>query len=208
MKDTMTRPIDGVIFDLGGVVVDWNPRHLYRKLFDGDDVAMERFLAEICTGAWNEEQDAGRSPAEATEARVALFPVWETHIRAFYGRWIEMVAGPIAGTGDVLRQLHAGGLKLYALSNWSAETFPLVEHRFEEFALFDRIFLSGHYGVAKPDARFYEAALAAIPLARERLVFIDDNPINVAAGNGLGLKSLVFTGAAKLDNDLRALAGE
>ena len=204
----MSHPIDGVIFDLGGVLVDWNPRHLYRKVFGGDEAGMERFLGEVCTSAWNEAQDAGRSLAEGTEVLVALFPAWETQIRAFYGRWIEMVAGPIAGTGDVLRRLHAGGLKLYALSNWSAETFPLVEHRFEEFALFDRIFLSGHYGVAKPDARFYEAALAAIPIARERLVFIDDNPINVAAGNGLGLKSLVFTGAAKLDNDLRALAGE
>jgi 2-haloacid dehalogenase len=197
--------IDGVIFDLGGVLVDWNPRHLYRKLFDGDDAAMERFLGEVCTSAWNEEQDAGRLLAHGTEGLVAKFPAWEVHIRAFYGRWIEMVAGRVAGTVDVLRRLSAGGLKLYALSNFSAETFPLIEPRFDEFRLFDRIFLSGHYGVAKPDARFYEAALAAIPVARERLVFIDDNPVNVAAGNGLGLKSLVFSGAVTLEQDLRAL---
>ncbi|MCE9521955.1 MAG: HAD-IA family hydrolase [Alphaproteobacteria bacterium] len=199
----MTHAIDGVIFDLGGVVVDWNPRHLYRKVFDGDEGAMEHFLAEVCTGAWNEQQDAGRSLAEATAERVAAFPELETEIRAFYGRWIEMVAGRVAGTAEIMRRLQARGVKLYALSNWSAETFPLVEHRFEEFRLFEHMFLSGHYGMAKPEARFYEAALAKIPLARERLVFIDDNAVNVAAAAQIGLRSLAFTDAARLSADLR-----
>jgi len=201
----VTHAVEGVIFDLGGVVVDWNPRHLYRKLFAGDEGAMERFLAEVCTSAWNEEQDAGRSLAEATEERVRAFPAWEAQIRAFYGRWIEMVAGRIHGTAEIMRRLHAGGYKLYALSNWSAETFPLVEPRFEEFGLFERIFLSGHYGMAKPDARFFDAALARIPVAKPKLVFIDDNPVNVAAAARLDLRSVAFTSAAALGEELRAL---
>jgi len=190
----VSEAIEGVVFDLGGVVVDWNPRHLYRKVF-ADEAAMERFLAEVCTGAWNGLQDAGRTLAEATAERVAAFPAFETEIRAYYGRWREMVAGRVPGAG----------YKLYALSNWSAETFPLVEDDFEEFALFEDILLSGCFGLAKPDRRFFDAALARIGTPAERLVFTDDNADNAAAGAQIGMKGIAFRDASQLERDLRAL---
>ena len=200
----MTIP-QAVIFDLGGVLIDWNPNYLYRKIFGGDQAKIDWFLAEICPNEWNVKQDAGRSLALATEERVAVHPEWENEIRAFYERWIEMVGGLVPGTADILHELHAAGVPLYALSNWSAETFPLIRHRFDVLDLFERIFLSGEHGFAKPDERLYRAAFDGIGLPVENLIFIDDNLHNIAAAERLGLKSLVFTDAKGLRGDLRAL---
>lgn len=197
--------VRGVIFDLGGVVVDWNPAYVYRGVFAGDEAKMHRFFAEICPPSWNAEQDAGHSVAQATEERVAMFPGWEKEIRAYYGRWIEMIGGAIPGTTELIGELKALGLPLYALSNWSAELFPQVRHRFAAFDLFDRIFLSGDYRLIKPDPRFYRAALAEIPLPKESLVFVDDNPENVSGGKNVGLTSLPFVGAKQLRAALKAL---
>ena len=197
--------VRGVIFDLGGVVVDWNPAYVFRDVFAGDEAKMRRFFTEICPQSWNAEQDAGHSVARATEQRVALFPAWEKEIRAYYGRWIEMIGGAVPGTTELIGELKALGLSLYALSNWSAELFPLVRHRFAAFDLFDRIFLSGDYRLIKPDPGFYRAALAEIPLPKESLVFVDDNPDNVAGGENVGLTSLPFTGAEPLRAALHAL---
>jgi 2-haloacid dehalogenase len=197
--------IAGVVFDLGGVVIDWNPRYVYRDIFAGDEAKMETFLTKICPQSWNEKQDAGRSLEAGTRERVALFPAWEREIRAFYDRWIEMIGEPIPKTAELMDELKALGLPLYALSNWSAELFPLVRRKVPAFALFDRIFLSGEYRMIKPDPRFFEAVLAEIPLPRERLVFIDDSPANVAGGQAVGLRSLHFTGAETLRGQLRAL---
>jgi 2-haloacid dehalogenase len=197
--------IKGAIFDLGGVVIDWNPRFVYRDVFAGDEAKMEYFLAEICPMSWNARQDAGQPLAEGTAERVALFPEWEKEIRAYYARWIEMIGDSIPGTAELMGEMKAQGLPLYALSNWSAETFPLVRNRIPAFTLFERIFLSGEYKMIKPDARFYRAALEEIPVAPENLVFIDDNAVNVAAAGALGLAALHFSGADKLRADLRAL---
>ena len=194
-----------VIFDLGGVVIDWNPNYLYRKIFGEDQAKIDWFLKEICPSEWNEKQDAGRSLAVATQERVAAHPEWEAPIRAFYERWVEMLGGPIAGTADIMRELSAAGVPLYALSNWSAETFPMARARFDELNLFEKIFVSGEYGMAKPDERFYRTAFEGIGLPIENLVFIDDNLRNIAAAERLGLRSLVFTDAAALRRDLRAL---
>jgi 2-haloacid dehalogenase len=196
--------IEGVIFDLGGVVVDWNPTHLYRKLF-ADEGAATDFLANICTPAWNEKQDAGRPLSEATAELLALHPKWEREIRAFYDRWIEMIGGPIPGTLQVIRDLKAAGVRLFALSNWSAETFPQVIDRFEAFALFEQIVVSGQHGCAKPDARFYAIALERFGLPPESLVFIDDNERNVAGAEAAGIRGLPFTNAGQLRRDLAAL---
>jgi 2-haloacid dehalogenase len=194
-----------VIFDLGGVVIEWDPAHLYRKIFDGEQAKVNMFLAEICPQAWNERQDAGRSLAEATEERVAAHPQWENEIRAFYGRWIEMVGGPVPGTADIMRDLKALGLRLFALSNWSAETFPLVRGRFPELDLFEKIFLSGEHGIVKPDERFYRIALDGIGLPVEQMLFIDDSRKNILAAERLGLRSLFFTDAKALRGDLLAM---
>jgi 2-haloacid dehalogenase len=197
--------IVGLIFDLGGVVIDWNPEYVFHDVFAGDKAKMDRFFTEICPMSWNEKQDGGYPLAQATEERVAMFPGWEKEIRAFYGRWIEMVGDPIPGTTELLTELKATGYLLYALSNWSAETFPLVKDRVPAFKLFERIFLSGEYRMIKPDPNFYEAVLAEIPVPRERLVFIDDNPANVAGAENVWLKALRFTDADQLRADLKAL---
>ena len=138
------------IFDLGGVLVDWNPRYLYRKLFDGDEVAMERFLGEICNTAWNLQQDAGRPFAEACALLVARHPGQRGLIEAYRARWPEMLAGPIHGTVEILRELKARGTPLYALTNWSAETFPLALERYDFLHWFEGTVGSGVEMLLKP----------------------------------------------------------
>ena len=197
--------IQAVIFDLGAVVIDWDPRILYRKIFDGDEAKVEMFLAQICPSDWNERQDAGRSLAVATEERVAAYPESEREIRAFYGRWIEMGGGPIPGTADILRELAALGVRLFALSNWSAETFPLVRHRFPELDLFEKIVISGEHNCAKPDERFYRLALEEFALPASSLLFIDDSKRNILAAERLGFVTLLFKSAKELRGDLKAM---
>ena len=197
--------IRAVVFDLGGVVIDWDPKLLYRKVFDGDEAKMEMFLSQICPPDWNERQDGGRSLAAATEERVAAHPEWEREIRAFYGRWIEMVGGPIPGTANIMGELAALGVRLFALSNWSAETFPFVRHRFPELDLFEKIVISGEHGCAKPDERYYRIALEAFGLPATNLLFVDDNLRNIRAAERLGFQSLIFKSAKELRGDLRAM---
>jgi 2-haloacid dehalogenase len=119
------------VFDLGGVLMDWNPRYLYRKLFDGNDDEMEHFLATVCTQSWNEQQDAGRSFADACASLKLVHPNKADLIDAWVQRYGEMLAGPISGTVEILTELRSGGVPLYALTNWSAETFPVALKRFE-----------------------------------------------------------------------------
>ena len=197
--------IQAVVFDLGGVVIDWDPKLLYRKVFDGDEAKMEMFLKQICPPDWNERQDGGRSLAAATEERLAAHPEWEREIRAFYGRWIEMIGGPIPGTADIMRELATLGVRLFALSNWSAETFPLVRHRFAELDLFEKIVISGEHGCAKPDERYYRIALDKFGLPASSLLFVDDNLRNIRAAERLGFVSLVFKSAEQLRGGLRAM---
>ena len=197
--------VKGVVFDLGGVVIDWNPMYLYRKVFEGDETKAANFLATICTGEWNAEQDGGRDLIQATAARVALFPEWEREIRAYYGRWIEMIGGPIPGTGQLMAEIKAAGLRLFALSNWHCETFARIRHSFGELDLFEHIVLSGEHGCIKPHKAIYDIALECYGMAPENLVFVDDSLANVEGAAQVGLPALLFTGAAKLRQDLIGL---
>lgn len=203
--NTRMPVVKGVVFDLGGVVIDWNPMHLYRKVFEGDETKAQNFLETICTGAWNEEQDAGRNLIQATAERVALYPEWAREIRCYYGRWIEMVGGPIPGTAALMAEIKEAGLHLFALSNWHCETFSRVRPRFKELDLFEHIVLSGEYGRIKPDKAIYDIALHCYGVEPEHLVFVDDNLRNVEGAAKVGLPALVFTGADKLRRDLIAL---
>lgn len=203
MTPNSSTSLPAVVFDIGGVLIDWNPRHLYRKLFAGDDAAMERFLAEVCTPAWNHAQDAGRPFAEAVVELSGLYPQHAPMIAAYQARWPEMVAGAIEGSFEIVRRLKRRGVRLYALTNFSTETFPLVRHRFEVFDLFDGCVVSGALGVAKPDPEIYRYLLSAHGLTAGSCVFIDDQPVNAAAAAALGFDAIVFSDAASLR---RALA--
>ncbi len=197
--------IDVVVFDLGGVLVDWNPRHLYRKLI-ADEAERERFLAEICPQSWNEQQDAGRSVAEATAERVALFPKHAEHITAYYGRWEEMLGGAIEGTVDLLEELHRRDVPLFALTNWSAELFPVGRRRFGFMERFRGIVVSGEEKLIKPDPAIFRILCERHGIDPRSTLFIDDNPANVDAAAALGFAVHRFTDADALRRRLEELA--
>jgi len=200
----MSRP-DAVVFDLGGVLVDWDPRHLYRKLFAGDDARMEWFLAHVCNNDWNRQQDAGRSFAEGVRLLCAEWPEHAAMIRAYHERWPEMIAGAIDGTVDILDHLAARGTPLYALTNWSAETFALTRRRFAFLDRFAHIAVSGELKMMKPDRAIFDHVLAKSGTAPARTVFIDDSAANVAAAAALGFVALRFESPERLRRDLRGL---
>ena len=197
--------VRAVVFDLGGVLIDWNPRHLYRKLFDGDAAAMEHFLATVCTPAWNEEQDSGRPFAEAVALLVARHPKQSELIAAYDRRWDEMLAGPIDGTVAILSELKARKTPLAALTNWSAEKFPVARRRFDFLAWFDAIVVSGEIGMRKPDPRIYRHLLESRGLDAGGALFIDDSAANVAAARALGMPALRFSAPAALRAEIEAL---
>lgn len=199
-------PRSTVIFDLGGVLIDWNPRHLYRKLFPGDEAAMERFLAEVCNDAWNVQQDAGRPFAEAIALLKARHPDQSALIEAYWVRWVEMLAGPIHGTVDILAALRQRRIPLYALTNWSAETWPIAKPLFPFLDWFDGIVVSGQERMAKPDPRLFRLLFERFALAPEAAIYIDDSRRNVEAAIALGLHAIHFTGARQLADELAALA--
>jgi 2-haloacid dehalogenase len=191
-----------VVFDLGGVLIDWNPRHLYRKLFAGDDGAMEHFLAKICTTEWNLQQDAGRTFADACTSLRSEHPSHAEMIDAWFARFDEMMAGPITGTVDVLAELRARDVPLYALSNWSAETFPFAQKRFEFLKWFRGILLSAEVRLVKPDLRIFQHFLQVFALDPAQVVYIDDLPRNIASADALGMHGILFTNSVELRNEL------
>jgi 2-haloacid dehalogenase len=200
----MDRAVDTVIFDLGGVLIDWNPRHLYRKLFD-DAAAMEGFLRDVCAPAWNLEQDRGRPWAQAIAELSAIHPDKAELIAAYRGRWHEMLNGPIAGTVAILEALHAAKVPLYALTNWSAESYPHAEELYGFLGLFRGVVVSGRIGLVKPDREIYDHTITRFGVVPERTVFIDDSAKNVAGAEAAGLRALHFTGPEALARDLAAL---
>ena len=202
MKDS--TPV--VAFDLGGVLLDWHPRYLYRKLFPGNEAAMERFLAEICTPAWNGRQDAGRPWAQAVAELSAAHPAERDLIAAYSDRWPEMMGGAIDGTVRVLEELRAAGhVRLFALSNWSAEKFLQVRGQYEFLSWFESIVLSGEIGVNKPDPAFFRHFLERHRIVPGSVVFIDDTPANIEAAERAGMRGIRFTAPGALRSDLVAL---
>jgi 2-haloacid dehalogenase len=198
-------PRSVVIFDLGGVLLDWNPRHLYRKLFGGDDAAMEHFLATVCTKEWNERQDAGRTFAEGTRELMPRHADKLELIEAWGRRFGEMIPGPIDGAVEVLAELRERRVPLYAITNWSAETFPPQRARFDFLSWFDGIVVSGCERVMKPDPRIFEILLDRYGLAAESAVFIDDVAANAAAAARLGIHGIHFRSPRQLRWELAAV---
>lgn len=196
-----------VIFDLGGVLIDWDPRHLYRKLLDGDAAGMERFLAEVCSPSWNHRLDEGRPFADGIAELVARFPDKAELIHAYRARWPEMLGGPIAPTVTLLETLDASGVPLWAITNWSEETFPFVrdDPAYAFLGRFREVFVSGALRMAKPGEAIFAHALGRIGAPPHACLFIDDNPANIATAARLGLRTHRFTDPANLASDLRRL---
>lgn len=190
------------VFDLGGVLIDWNPRHLYRRLFNGDDAAMEHFLTTICTPSWNAQQDAGRPFAEACASLKLDYPGHAELIDTWIERQSEMIAGPIQGTVDILAELRDRRVPLYALSNWSAETFSLSLKRFDFLSWFKGILLSGDVRLLKPDPRIFQVFFETHAVDPADTVYIDDLKPNVDAAVALGMHGIVFTDPPALSNEL------
>ena len=184
-----------VVFDLGGVLIDWDPRHVYRDLIS-DEAEMENFLENVVGPAWNRQQDAGRSIADANAELMAKHPEKRELIEAYYGQFDTMMKGPIEGTVSVLEDLAANGVPVYALSNWSAETFPLAQERFDFLKLFKGIVISGHEGLRKPDSALFDLLCDRFELEPEDTLFIDDARPNVEAAEKLGFYTVLFSGPA------------
>ena len=196
---------DIVIFDLGGVLIDWNPRHLYRKMFASDEAAMEAFLATVCTHDWNRCQDAGRSFAEGARLLKAEHPDKAALIDAYGARFDEMMPGPIAGSVEILADLQQRGVSLYGLTNFSAETYPPTVARFEFLRWLRGVVVSGEVGVIKPDPRIYEIAIERFAIDPHRAVYIDDVSINAEAAVRFGIHGIHFTSAALLRVELTSI---
>jgi 2-haloacid dehalogenase len=192
--------IDTIVFDFGGVLVDWNPRHLYKTLLD-DEEQIEWFLKNICTDEWNLEQDRGRSLKEATEILKEKFPEHQTLIEAYYGRWEEMLKEEIAETVEILYELKKK-FKIYGLTNWSAETFPVALKRFDFLQVFDGIVVSGDEKLIKPDKEIFHVLLKRYNLLPEHCLFIDDNIKNVEAAVSIGFHAIHFKSAEDLKHKL------
>jgi 2-haloacid dehalogenase len=190
-----------IVYDLGGVLIEWNPRHLYRKLID-DEAIMEWFLAEVCHTAWNEEQDRGRSFAAAIEEAAARHPEHRPLIEAYFERWAELMAGEIEGAVAILEELRSAGYELHALTNWSAETFPHARGRFAFLEWFESILVSAEVGLIKPDPAIFRLLLERIGRTPAECIYIDDNPKNVASAAALGFDAIAFAGAAQLREEL------
>lgn len=197
--------IKNIVFDLGGVLIDWNPDYVFKEVFK-DDEKLAWFYREICTMDWNENQDAGYPLVKATEERVALFPQHEDLIRMYYGRWEEMLGDAIQGTVELLKLcVDSPALKVVALTNWSAETFPVALEKFDFLQWFEGIVVSGEEMTRKPFPDIYQTTLNRFDLKPEESLFIDDNKRNIEAAKALGIQCVHFSCPLQLEKELKKL---
>lgn len=197
--------IKNIIFDFGGVVMDWNPRYFFKYYFN-DDQKMEFFLKNIATDEWNAEQDRGRTLAEGTEIQVAKFPQWEKELRAYYDNWTTMLRSDIPKNVEVLRKLEHTDYELFGLTNWSAETFPYALENYDFFKIFDgKIVVSGTEKVIKPNPKIWEVLLERYHIKADESVFIDDNAKNIEVAKALGFITVHITPETDLEKELKDL---
>jgi 2-haloacid dehalogenase len=190
-----SRPV--LIFDIGGVVLDWNPRHLFRTLIP-DEAEREWFLAEVCSLRWNAQMDAGKPSAQGTAELSAEYPEYAAWIRAYWDRWPEMLGGLVPGTGDLLPELAAAGRDLYAITNFNGEVWPVTQAMFPELSWFKDVVVSSFAGVCKPDPAIFALALRQFGVQAADCLFIDDVAANVDGARAAGLAAVQFTSAAAL----------
>lgn len=189
-----------VVFDLGGVLIDWDPRPAVAA--GVGDAEATRFLNEFDFAGWNRLQDAGRSFAEAVEVSEREHPEWTPHLRSYAENYVRSLVGSHADTVEILEELAAGGRRLWALTNWPAETFVHARERFGFLALFEQVLVSGELGFAKPDPRAFAVLLQRAAMPPAQVFFVDDSPANVAAARACSIDAVLFTGAGALRADL------
>lgn len=198
------KKIDTIIFDLGGVLIDWNPEYVYLDVFKGNRDKMKWFFENICTNDWNENQDAGYPLAKATEERIALFPEHEELIKMYYGRWEEMLGESIPETVEILKQLiDSKKYKIVALTNWSHETFPIALKKFDFLHWFEGILVSGEEKTRKPFKEIYQLTLDRFDITPNNSIFIDDNLRNVEAARTLGIEAIHYKNPCSLKEKLK-----
>ncbi len=196
--------INTIIFDLGGVLIDWNPEYVFLEAFHGDRQKMQWFFDTICTPDWNENQDAGYPLAQATQDLVEKFPEHEHYIRLFYGNWETMLGGAIEDTVTILDTLiKSKKYKVVALTNWSHETFPIAQKHFEFLSWFDGIVVSGEEKTRKPFKEIYDITLNRFNITPENSVFIDDNLRNIESATALGINSIHYKNSKSLVEELK-----
>ena len=195
-----------IVFDFGGVLVDWNPHHLYDKYFGSREKA-EWFLNNICLYSWNLQMDGGKPFAEGVAELQAEHPEWSEAIAIYHTRWIEMMNGEIEGMASVIRRLKMAGYGVYGLTNWSAETFPMIRDTYPVFQEFDGIVVSGEEHLLKPDAAIYKCLLERYALQAEESLFVDDNADNVVGARNVCMKAIQFTSAVELERELKDVFG-
>lgn len=199
----MNLKIDTIIFDLGAVLIDWNPKYLYRKIFT-EEAEMHHFLEQICTPEWNAQQDAGRSWAEAVRILLDQYPDYQAEIEAYWHRWPEMLGGPIEGSVRLLKKIKTQNQhRLLALTNWSAETWPVALREYDFLHLFEDILVSGKEKLKKPDPRIYQLLIDRFAVVPEKALFIDDSMANVQKAREVGINALHYTSPEQLEEDLR-----
>lgn len=202
----MTTTYNTIIFDLGGVLLDWNPLYVYDEHYFPSIEQRDYFFTRVCTSEWNEEQDAGRSIVEGTQLLVSKFPEWEQPIRDYYGRWTEMLRGPIGETVNLFRELKATGkYKFYALTNWQADLFNIALVRYNFLHWFDGRVVSGVEKTRKPFPEFYKLLLNRYSIPASSAIFIDDNMRNVQGAEAVDIKSIHFQSATQLKEALTAI---
>ena len=201
------KKITSIVFDIGGVLIDWNPRHLFRKIFESEE-EMEWFLANVCTYEWNVQQDGGKLFSVATAELQEKFPEYSDKIALYYGRWEEMLDGEIKGTVEILQRLKSAGIPVYALSNWSHEAFPVAYNRYDFMKEFDGLVVSGYEKLLKPDHAIYRVLMNRYNINPEESVYIDDNKPNADAAAELGFHAVHFNSPGQLRTELRSLGIE
>ncbi len=197
--------IQAVIFDFGNVLLEWDPRHVYRRYFPNDEAAMEKFLHEVHFMEWNAQQDKGRSFADGVAELSGQFPQYASLIQAYHENWKDSIGNHLEGTVTIMKELKQAGYRLYGLSNWSAETFPLMRDKFEFFNLLDDIVISGEVGMIKPEPEIFEHMLERIGLPASACLFIDDAPANVEQAQRMGINTIHFQSSAQLQSELHKL---
>jgi 2-haloacid dehalogenase len=199
----MNKSINTIIFDLGNVLVEWNPSHVFNDKYFDKAEKLDYFFKNICTPEWNEEQDAGRSIVEATQLLIEKYPEWEGPIRDYYGRWTEMLKAPIPGTVQIFKELKdSGKYKIYALTNWQSGLFDIALVRYNFLHWFDGRVVSGDEKTRKPFHEFYQRLLDRYNVDPHKAIFIDDSLRNVKAAEELGINSIHFKSPELLRKEL------